>query len=55
MDYKLILDIIVAILLIATITYSVILNNRLTQLRKHRDDLTKLVAAFNDATMRAEA
>ena len=55
MDYKLILDVIVAILLIATIVYSVILNNRLTQLRRHRDDLAKLVAAFNDATLRAEA
>jgi len=55
MDYKLVLDVIVAILLIATIIYSIILNNRLTQLRKHRDDLAKLVAAFNDATMRAEA
>lgn len=55
MDYKLVLDVIVAILLVATIVYSVILNNRLSQLRKNRDDLVKLVASFNDATARAEA
>lgn len=55
MDYKLVLDIIIAILLAATIGYAVLLNNRLSQLRKNRDDLAKLVAAFNDATARAEA
>lgn len=55
MDYKLILDVIVAILLAATIGYAVMLNTRLNQLRKNRDDLVKLVAAFNDATARAEA
>ena len=55
MDYKLILDLIVAVLLATTITYAVILNNRLNQLRKNRDELAKLVATFNDATARAEA
>lgn len=55
MDYKLVLDIIVAVLLAATIGYAVMLNSRLNQLRKNRDDLVKLVAAFNDATVRAEA
>jgi hypothetical protein len=55
MDYKLVLDIIIAILLAATIGYAVLLNNRLSQLRKNRDDLARLVAAFNDATARAEA
>jgi hypothetical protein len=55
MDYKLILDLIVAVLLATTITYAVILNNRLNQLRRNRDELAKLVAAFNDATARAEA
>ncbi len=55
MDYKLILDVIVAILLAATIGYAVMLNTRLNQLRKNRDDLVKLVSAFNDATARAEA
>jgi cell division septum initiation protein DivIVA len=55
MDYKLVLDVIVAILLAATIGYAVTLNARLNQLRKNRDELAKLVAAFNDATQRAEA
>lgn len=55
MDYKLVLDLIIAILLAATIAYAAVLNNKLNQLRKNRDDLAKLVAAFNDATMRAEA
>lgn len=55
MDYKLALDLIIAVLLAATITYAVILNNRLNQLRRNRDELAKLVAAFNDATVRAEA
>ncbi len=55
MDYKLVLDVIVAILLAATIVYAMILNGRLNQLRKNRDEMAKLVAAFNDATARAEA
>ncbi len=55
MDYKLALDIMVAVLLAATIVYAVILNRRLNQLRENRDDLARLVAAFNDATARAEA
>lgn len=54
MDYKLVLDVIVAILLATTIVYAVILNSRLAQLRKNRDELARLVAAFNDATARAE-
>ncbi|PKU26014.1 DUF6468 domain-containing protein [Telmatospirillum siberiense] len=55
MDYKLVLDLIIAILLAATIASAAVLNNKLNQLRKNRDDLAKLVAAFNDATVRAEA
>lgn len=54
MDYKLVLDVIVAILLAATITYAVLLNSRLTQLRRNRDDLARLVNTFNEATARAE-
>ncbi len=55
MDYKLVLDLIIAVLLAATIAYAAILNGKLNQLRRNRDDLAKLVAAFNDATARAEA
>ena len=54
-DYKLILDVIVAILLAATIGYAWVLNGRLNDLRRNRDDLARLVNAFNDATQRAEA
>ncbi len=55
MDYKLVLDLIIAVLLAATIAYAAVLNSKLNQLRKNRDELAKLVAAFNDATVRAEA
>ena len=55
MDYKLVLDIMVAALLLVTIIYAWVLNQRLSQLRRNRDDLAKVVASFNDATARAEA
>ena len=50
-----ILDIVVILLLIPTIVYAVILNRRLNALRKSRDELSKVVSSFNEATMRAEA
>jgi hypothetical protein len=52
---NLLLDGIIIVLLIPTIIYAVILNSRLAQLRDNRDDLARLVAAFNDATARAES
>jgi len=55
MDYKLILDLMVAALLAVTIIYAWILNQRLSQLRRNRDDLAKVVSSFNEATARAEA
>src|SRR5271156_4481284 len=55
MDYKLILDLIVVAMLAATIVYAVLLNQRLSQLRRNRDDLAKVVSSFNEATARAEA
>ncbi len=55
MDYKLVLDVMVAALLAVTIVYAWILNQRLSQLRRNRDDLAKVVSSFNDATARAEA
>jgi hypothetical protein len=51
---NLLLDVIIIVLLLATIFYAVKLNTRLVQLRNNRDDLARLVAAFNDATARAE-
>lgn len=55
MDWKVILDIVVSVLLIATIGYAWMLNQRLSSLRKNRDDLAKTIAAFNEATVRAES
>lgn len=55
MDWKILLDLVVSILLIATISYAVMLNQRLTQLRKNRDDLAKIIVSFNEATVRAES
>lgn len=49
------LNLVVIALLIPTIVYAVILNRRLSALRKSRDELAKVVANFNDATLRAEA
>jgi hypothetical protein len=54
-DWKVVLDLIVSVLLIATISYAWMLNQRLSSLRKNRDDLAKTIAAFNEATLRAES
>ncbi|MDO8607194.1 MAG: DUF6468 domain-containing protein [Phaeospirillum sp.] len=55
MDWKVALDIVVSLLLIATIGYAVMLNSRLSSLRKNRDDLAKTIINFNEATVRAES
>jgi hypothetical protein len=55
MDWKIVLDLVVSVLLIATIGYAVMLNQRLTQLRKNRDDMAKIIVSFNEATVRAES
>jgi prophage DNA circulation protein len=55
MTYDTALNLLVIALLIPTIVYAVILNRRLSALRKSRDELAKVVANFNDATLRAEA
>jgi len=49
-----ILDIIVALLLVLTITYAVRLNQRLSQLRSDKNELLELAKTFADATARAE-
>jgi len=54
-DWKVLLDIVVSLLLIATISYAVRLNARLSALRKNRDDLAKTIVNFNEATVRAES
>jgi hypothetical protein len=55
MTIETVLDLVVIALLIPTIVYAVVLNRRLAALRRSRDELAKVVASFNDATMRAEA
>lgn len=55
MTTGMVLDIVVILLLVPTIIYAVILNRRLTALRRSRDELSKVVSSFNEATMRAEA
>ncbi|MBR9973209.1 DUF6468 domain-containing protein [Magnetospirillum sulfuroxidans] len=55
LDWKIILDLLVSVLLVATIGYAVMLNQRLTQLRRNRDDLAKIIVSFNEATVRAES
>jgi len=52
--FALLLDVLIAILLIATIAYAVMLNRRLADLRKDQTQLEKLSNRFNDATVRAE-
>lgn len=54
MTFALILDILIAILLVATISYAVMLNRRLAQLRQDQSELEKLTENFNEATLRAE-
>ena len=55
MTTGMILDVVVILLLIPTIVYAVILNRRLAALRRSREELSKVVNSFNEATMRAEA
>lgn len=52
---SLILDLVVAGLLIATIVYAVILNRQLIDLRESRGEMEALIRSFGDATSRAEA
>lgn len=52
--YTLVLDVIIAALLVATIVYAGMLNRRLNVLRKNRDEMAKLISQFNEATVRAE-
>src|SRR3954470_4001558 len=55
MTTGMILDVVVILLLVPTIVYAVILNRRLAALRRSREELSKVVSSFNEATMRAEA
>ena len=54
MGFALVLDILVAGLLVVTISYAVMLNRRLRVMRQDKTDLEKLATRFADSTVRAE-
>jgi len=54
MPYTLIIDIAVAVLLVVTIAYAMVLNKRLNRLRKDKKDLENLARTFGESTQRAE-
>ena len=54
-DYRLVLDLITALLLGVTITYAVILNRRLSGFRKQKQEMETFIALFDEATGRAGA
>jgi len=54
MPYTLIIDIAVAVLLVVTIAYAMMLNTRLNRLRKDKKDLENLARTFGESTQRAE-
>ncbi len=54
MPYSLILDLFVAVLLVITIAFAVVLNKRLGKLRGDRKALEKLAETFGESTSRAE-
>ena len=53
MTFSLVLDILIAVLLVVTISYAMVLNRRLYSLRKDKAQLEKLAASFGEATLKA--
>ena len=54
MSFAMIIDILVAILLMVTIGYAIVLNKRLGNLRRDRDELERLAINFHTSTARAD-
>lgn len=50
-----VLDVIIAVLLVATIVYAVVLNRKLAALRNAKAELEKLAAHFAESTAKAES
>lgn len=50
----LMLDIVVAVLLLVTIGFAIVLNRKLGSLRSHKEELEKLAVTFSQSTARAE-
>lgn len=55
MTFTVLMDVVVSGLLVATITYAVVLDRRIRQLRETRKELEIMVVGFNAATARAES
>lgn len=55
MTFSLFLDVVVAVLLVATIIYAAMLNRRLAGLRSNKAELEELIRSFGEACARAEA
>lgn len=53
--WSLAFDVVIALLLVATISYAVILNRKLSALRASKDELAALLRSFSEATAKAEA
>lgn len=54
MELSLILDVVVAALLVATIGYAAVLNRKLRNLRANKSEFEAMIAEFNEATRRTE-
>lgn len=54
MELSLILDIVVAALLVATIGYAAVLNRKLRNLRANKAEFEAMIGEFNEATRRTE-
>ncbi|OSQ32390.1 DUF6468 domain-containing protein [Thalassospira sp. MCCC 1A03138] len=54
MDYAIYLDLVMIVLLIATIIYAMILSRRLAAFRRNREEMQNFLTAFNAANERAE-
>lgn len=55
MTLTILMDVVVSALLVTTITYAVVLDRRIRQLREARKELETMVVGFNAATARAES
>jgi mevalonate kinase len=54
MDFEFYLDLLMIVLLLATIIYALMLNRRLAAFRRNREDMEQFLSAFHAATERAE-
>ena len=54
MRIEVLLDLFIICLLVPTVVYAIVLNQRLKTLRRSKDDFGRLIMAFNDATTKAE-